>query len=383
MKFEISKKEFLKGLGFVQGVTGRRTALPVLCHVLMELKENSLYLTATDLETSIREGISVDGSVDGGICLPARKLYEIVRELPDETIHIDEKENNWITIKCGKSAFNLAGLDPSDFPSLPTYKREDSAQIPNRVLLEMIERTVFAASDQESFHHLNGVLFTQVKQEGKHVLRAVATDGHRLAMIDREGFGIHGIEEGVIIPKKGVLELKKFLRDGEEEGMVDLYFDKTHGFMKMGEQLITVRLIDGEFPEYEQIIPKENGKRVRMQKEKISSSLRRISTMASEKMEGVKIALKNNLLEGSSVNREFGDAREEVEVVYEGPPLEMGFNARYLLEALNGMGTEDVWLELKDEGDPAVLRPVCTESSASSPTTGSDSQLSIIMPMRL
>jgi len=251
----------------------------------------------------------------------------------------------------------------------------------------MIERTVFAASNEETRHHLNGVFFLQVKQEGKDVLRTVATDGHRLAMIHREGFRIRGLEKGVILPKKGLLELKKMMGDKEEEGMVEVYFDKTHGYMRIGRSLMILRLIDGEFPEYEQVIPKENDRKIRMERDKISACLRRISTMASERAEGIKLAVKDNLLEGLSFNQDFGDAREEMEVTYEGPAFEVGFNARYLIEALSGMDTAEVWLELKDEGSPAMLRPVYADGSsgaASSPFSMMPSdQLFIIMPMRL
>ena len=387
MNFESDKKELLKGLVLVQGIAGRRTTLPILSHVLMELEKDSLYLTGTDLETGIRERISVNSHQEGKASVSAKKLYEIVRELPDETIHMEKKENHWVIIKCGKSIFNLAGLDPDEFPSLPTYKEEYFTKIPNRVLLEMVERTVFAASNEETRHHLNGVFFLQVKQEGKDVLRTVATDGHRLAMIHREGFRIRGLEKGAILPKKGLLELKKMMGDKEEEGMVEAYFDKTHGYMRMGRSLMILRLIDGEFPEYEQVIPKENDKKIRMQKDKISACLRRISTMASERAEGIKLAVKDNLLEGLSFNQDFGDAKEEMEVAYEGPAFEVGFNARYLLEALTGMDTAEVWLELKDEGSPAMLRPVYADGSsgaASSPFSMMPSdQLFIIMPMRL
>jgi DNA polymerase-3 subunit beta len=205
----------------------------------------------------------------------------------------------------------------------------------------------------------------------------VATDGHRLSLIDRGNQKIQGVEEkGIIVPKKGILEIKKIIgdRDGEEE--MGIYFDSTHGFFKMGKSLTVIRLIDGEFPEYEQVIPKGNDKKLIMAKERMISSLKRVSTMASERMEGVKFSLKANSVEMSSTHQDFGDAKEEVEVVYEGPPLEVGFNARYLIEAFNVVDTEEVLMELKDEGSPGILRP-------SSSSAGISDQISIIMPMRL
>jgi DNA polymerase-3 subunit beta len=377
MNFEIDKKDFMKGLGLMQGVAGRKTTLPILSHILLEWEKNSLYLTGTDLETGIREELTANIHQKGKASVSAKKLYEIVRELPEETVHIQKKDNHWITLQCGKSIFNLAGLDPEEFPSFPTYQEENFSTVSTQLIREMIEKTVFAASSEESRYHLNGILFAQMKQGGKEILRMVATDGHRLSLVDRENQKIRGIEEkGIIIPKKAVLEIRKIIGDqvGEEE--MGVYSNATHGFFKMGKSLTVIRLIDGEFPEYEQVIPKGNDKKLVMVKERMVSSLKRVATMASERMEGVKFSLKINSVEMSSTHQDFGDAKEEVEVVYEGPPLQVGFNARYLIEALNAIGTEEILMELKDEGSPGILRP-------SSSTPGISNQISIIMPMRL
>jgi DNA polymerase-3 subunit beta len=377
MNFEIDKKEFIKGLGLMQSVAGRKTTLPILSHILLEWEKNSLYLTGTDLETGIREELVAKIHQKGKASVSAKKLYEIVRELPEETITIQKKENQWITLQCGKSIFNLAGLDPEEFPSLPAYQEENFSTLSTRLIREMIEKTVFAASNEESRYHLNGVLFAQIRQGGKEILRMVATDGHRLSLVDRENRKIPGVEEkGVIIPKKGVLEIKKIIGDRDGEDEIGIYFNSTHGFFKMGKSLTVIRLIDGEFPEYEQVIPKGNDKKLVMAKERMVSSLKRVSTMASERMEGVKFSFKVNCVEMSSTHQDFGDAKEEVEVVYEGPPLQVGFNARYLIEAFNAIDTEEVLMELKDEGSPGILR-----SSSSSP--GPSNQFCIIMPMRI
>jgi len=377
MNFEIVKKEFIKGLGLMQGVSGRKTTLPILSHILLEWDKNALFLTGTDLETGIREEIMVKTYQKGSASVSAKKLYEIVRELPEETIHIQKKDNQWITLQCGKSVFNLAGLDPEEFPSFPAYQEENFSNVSTRLFREMIEKTSFAASNEESRYHLNGILFAQIKQGGKEILRMVATDGHRLSLLDRENQKICGIDEkGMIIPKKGVLEVKKIIgdRDGGEE--MGIYFNATHGFFKTGKSLTAIRLIDGEFPEYEQVIPKGNDQKIVMLKERIVSSLKRVSTMASERMEGVKFSIKKNSVEMSSTHQDFGDAQEEVEVVYEGPPLQVGFNARYLIEAFNVIDSEEVLMELKDEGSPGIIKPF-------SSTVGLSNQICIIMPMRL
>jgi DNA polymerase-3 subunit beta len=375
MNFDIDKKEFLKGLSLIQGITGRKTTLPILSHILLELEKDSLLLTGTDLETGIREELTAKVHQTGKASVSAKKIYEIIRELPDETIHIQKKENHWITLQCGKSIFNLAGLDPDEFPSLPTYQDENFSQIPNRLLVEMIEKTVFAASNEESRYHLNGIFFLQSGQGGKEKLRMVATDGHRLSLIEREGEKVRGIEKGIIIPKKGISEIKKIMGDRDGEEVVEIYFDQTHGFLRMGKSLMVIRLIDGEFPEYEQVIPKGNDKKLVMEKEKVYGCLRRVSTMASERVEGIKFSLKKDSLEFSSYNQDFGDAKEELGVKYEGPPLEIGFNARYLMDILNVMDTDELIMELKDEGSPGMIKPL---SSKETPD-----QLCIIMPMRI
>jgi len=377
MNFEIEKREFIKGLSLMQSVAVIKTTLPILSHILLEWDKHSLYLTGTDLETGIREEVVAKIHEKGKASVSAKKLFEIVRELPEETIHIQKKDNQWIILQCGKSIFNLAGLDPEEFPSLPAYQEESFSLVSTRLFREMVEKTAFAASNEESRYHLNGVLLVRSKQAGKETLRMVATDGHRLSLIDRGNQKIQGVEEkGIIVPKKGILEIKKIIgdRDGEEE--MGIYFDSTHGFFKMGKSLTVIRLIDGEFPEYEQVIPKGNDKKLVMAKERMISSLKRVSTMASERMEGVKFSLKANSVEMSSTHQDFGDAKEEVEVVYEGPPLQVGFNARYLIEAFNVVDTEEVLMELKDEGSPGILRP-------SSSSVGISDQISIIMPMRL
>ncbi len=381
MKFEIDKRDFLKGLSSVQSTAGRKSTLPILSHVLMELDKDSLYITGTDLETGVREELPARVHEGGKASVSAKKLYEIARELSEETIHIQKKENHWITLKCGRSIFNLAGLDPDEFPSLPSYRDDYFSKLPCSLLMEMIEKTVFAASNEESRYHLNGIFFLQAKRDGREILRMVATDGHRLSLMNREGQTIRGIEKGIIIPKKGVLEIKKVMGDKSGEENIEIYFDGTHGFLRMGKSLMVIRLIDGEFPEYEQVIPKENDKKIVVEKERIYGCLKRVSTMATERVEGIKLSLKKNAMEFNSYNQDFGDAKEEAEVVYEGPPIEIGFNARFLMEVLNVIDSEEVLLELKDEGSPVIIRPIASKEQPVS--LESSDQLYIIMPMRM
>jgi DNA polymerase III subunit beta len=372
MDFVIEKREFLRGLSLIQGIAGRKTTLPILTHLLLESKKETVQLTGTDLEIGIREELNAEVNQEGKASVSAKKLYEIVRELPDETLHVQNKENHWIRLQCGKSIFNISGLDPEEFPTLPAYQEDYFSKLLVPVLAEMIDKTVFAAANEESRYHLNGVLMLQKKQGGKERLRMVATDGHRLSLIDRENETVRGIEKGVIIPKKGLLELKRVMSDKESEE-VGIYFDPTHGFLKIGKSLMVIRLIDGEFPEYDQVIPKENDKKLTADKAKMYGCLRRVSTMTSERGEGIKLSIKSHSIEFSTFNQDFGDAREEVEVNYDGPAFEVGFNSRYLMEALNVMVGTEIHMELKDEGSPGLIRPV----------SDSRDQFCIIMPMRI
>jgi len=239
----------------------------------------------------------------------------------------------------------------------------------------MIEKTAFAASNEESRYHLHGILLTQQRSGGKEILRMVATDGHRLSLVDREGQIIRGVEKGVIIPKKGVLEIKKILGDKEGEGEMSIYVDNTHAFLKWERSLMVIRLIEGEFPEYDQVIPKQNDKKMKIGKETFYQSLKRVSTMISERAEGVKLSIQPNSMELSSNHQDYGDAKEEIDIQYNGTPMEINFNARYLMEALQSFDTEEVVMELKDEGSPGILRPDLSPSLSQ--------QLSIIMPMRI
>lgn len=372
---EIEKREFLKGLSLMQGIAGRKTTLPILSHIYLEWKQNTLFLTGTDLQTGVQEALTGIVHEEGKASVSSKKLFEIIRELPEQTIQITKKDNHWIQLKCGKSLFNLAGLDPDDYPSLPTFQEKAFSKIPTTLLKEMIEKTAFAASNEESRYHLHGILLTQQRSGGKEILRMVATDGHRLSLVDREGQIIRGVEKGVIIPKKGVLEIKKILGDKEGEGEMSIYVDNTHAFLKWERSLMVIRLIEGEFPEYDQVIPKQNDKKMKIGKETFYQSLKRVSTMISERAEGVKLSIQPNSMELSSNHQDYGDAKEEIDIQYNGTPMEINFNARYLMEALQSFDTEEVVMELKDEGSPGILRPDLSPSLSQ--------QLSIIMPMRI
>lgn len=371
MEFSIEKKELLIGLHRIQGIAERRTAMPILANVLLEAKKGQLVIVATDLEVGIRGSYPAIVEKEGSITLPAKNLYEIVREIPEGKISFLKKENFWIEIVSGKAVFNIVGLSPEDYPSIPNYKDKKFYDIKPEILQEMILKTIFSASTDETRYHLNGVFFEKPKKNGSGV-RMVATDGHRLSVInkDLEFSKELSFTRGVIIPKKGLNELKRILEEGE--GIYQIGFDNSNVIIKKEKLVLFIRLIDGEYPDYEQVIPADSKKKITVDRESFLSSLKRISLMSSEKSKAVKLIAKKNTLEISTSNPELGEGKEEIEISYDGTPIEAGFNAKYFMDVLNAMDSQNVTLEINDKLSPGVLRGV-----------GDDSYVCVVMPMRI
>jgi DNA polymerase-3 subunit beta len=377
MEFRIERKNFLKGLAMVQTIVERRSTIPILSNILVQTDQNGITLTATDLETATRATFPASVDTEGQVSVPARKLFEIVRELPEAEIRVTKKENNWVTLTCEKSAFNLVGINPEEFPPLPQFKEEDLHPFPTKDLREMIDRTAFAASTEESRYNLNGVFLKRIEIDGQPALRMVATDGHRLSLVDRIGLEFSSLEEGVIIPRKGLLEIKRLIGDGgqkeeEGEGLVYLSLSENNLVAKKDGMIVLTRLIEGEFPDYESVIPKDNDKTISLLRDQFTACLKRISTMASEKGEGLVFQIQKGSMAVSSSSQDFGDAKEDIEVDYGGEDLSVGFNGRYLLDALGIMETDQVLFELKDNATAGILRPV-----------GREGHLCLVMPMKL
>lgn len=375
MSFEIEKKEFLKGLNLIQSVSGRKTTLPILSHVLMEWEGKRLCLTGTDLETAIREELEVQSFQEGKASVSAKKLYEVVRELPEQPIRIEKRENQWIRLQCGRSVFNIAGLDPEEFPALPSFRSDQFDVIPTRMVVDMIEKTVYAAATDETRRYLNGIYCMWKETGDLKRIQMVASDGHRLSLVERDAPRIGGMEKGVILPRKGVLELRRMIADQGEEERMGIYIDPSYVFFQLGKSLVVIRRVEGEFPEYEQVIPTDNEKKVVVRRDDFYGSLRRVSTMASERVEAVKLFVEKDHMEISSYNQDFGDAKDDLEVTYGGSAFEIGFNARYLMDALMVMDHEEVIMEIKDEKSPGLLKPAVLAQGTT--------QISIIMPMRM
>ena len=368
MEFRAKRGDFLATLYWSQGIVERRNTMPILANVLIESHGGQIHLTATDLEVGIRGRLEGEVARDGVVTVSAKKLYEIVREAPEETLQLRRLENDWVEIKSGKSVFKIVGMDAREFPEFPKFEGEKLSSVPAKVLREMIERTIFSVSSDETRYNLNGV-FVEETTDGK--VRMVATDGHRLAMIER-GIGALGLSKGVILPRKGLAELRKLL-EGVEEGLVSVGFKENMGLVVRENVELFMRLIEGDFPDYSKVIPKDNPQLVRLEQDEFLHALRRVSILSSERYKGIKMDFKEGKVSISASNPDLGEAVEEIEIDYQGKALTVGFNARYLIDVLSVLGSGgEVGVALKDDVSPSVLRK-----------SDDDGYLYVIMPMRL
>lgn len=373
MEFRIDKEVFLKSLQKIQGIVEKRTSMPILSNVLIEATESSLHIIATDLEVGMKSTYPAEIVFPGKITVGAKKLYEIVKELPSQEIVFATKENDWVEIKCGKVQFNIVGLSPEEFPYFPAVKEENLFEIESALLKGMIEKTSYAICNDETKYNLNG-LFTKVEisPKGEQTLKMVATDGHRLSISTGSFKGNAGPEllKGVILPKKGIYEMKKIT--DEDSGTLLFGFMDNSAVIKRGDSYMVMRLVDGEFPDYNRVVPVANDRVITVNKEVFTHSVRRMAILSSEKFKGIMLEITGTNIKISSSNPELGDAMEEIDVTYGGEPLAVRFNARYLLDVLAVAETECVDMKFKDELSPSIIVP-----------EKSDSFLAVIMPMRL
>jgi DNA polymerase III subunit beta len=372
MEVSILRDDLVKGLYLVQGVIERRNPLPILMNVLLETTEGGVDLTATDMEVGLRGRVTAQVKKKGAATVNARKLYEIAREVSAEEIVLKSAQPGWVDVLGGRSKFKVVGLDPKDFPELPLGERAEKGLalgIGAGALREMIDKTLFAVSSDETRFNLSGVFVTPADGDR---LRMVATDGHRLAMVDRELAGVKADQRGVIMPRKGLVEARKLL---EETGDAELTLTIAPKDVRLSTPTVSffMRLVEGEFPDYRQVIPSNTTTRVQANRDDLLAALRRISLLASERSRGVKLQFERGRLEISASNPEQGEASEDLEISYTGEPLGIGFNARYLMDVL-GVYEEGEVVEfgLTDEVGPAIIR------SANDPD-----YTYVVMPMRL
>lgn len=368
MKFSIQREALLKPLQTIVGVVERRQTLPVLSNILVVVSNEQLLMTATDLEVEMIAGLPLEGAEPGEITIPARKIVDICRALPDGAninIALDEEKQR-ITVRSGKSRFNLTTLPITDFPSTDEITSQFEFSLPQSVLKRLIEKTSFAMAQQDVRYYLNGLLL----EVSTGVVRAVATDGHRLALCAHDCDVSPADTLQIIIPRKGVGELVKLLEDSDE--LVKIQVSNNHIKIKLNDFVFTSKLIDGRFPDYERVIPKNSDKQVSADKEVLRHALLRTSILSNEKYRGIRIRLSDGLIQAQANNPEMEEAEEEIEVSYTGSELEIGFNVSYFLDALAAVVEDTVAIELGDANSSCVIRPKDDNSCTY-----------VIMPMRL
>ncbi len=374
MEITVSKFELLRELTATQGVVERKTTIPILSNYLFEASGDKLSLTATDLDLSLRTSCNAKVKKEGACTIPARKLYDYVRLLPDADITIRLLENHWVSIRCGRSNTKMVGMARSNFPSLPVFPSAGAIKIPAAVLRGMIAKTGFAIANEESRYTLNGALMV-LKPES---ITMVATDGHRLAHIERTGEKFDGVsgEMKTLVPKKAMDELKTLLDAGAEQDIetIDFAKDESTLFFRIGPRLLTSRQLTGQFPNYEAVLPKDIAKSIALNDEELGAAIARVAQFADERSRAVRLRLDKGELKISASSTETGESEDSIEVDYNGDPLAIGFNAQYLMDFLKASGSGDIKLELKDAQSAGQLRPAESEDYK---------YRYIVMPMRI
>jgi DNA polymerase III subunit beta len=368
MDFQVKKGDLLKELQYVQGVVERKTTVPILSNLLLETTGSSVFITATDLDVTIRCCCPANVKVSGAVSVGARKLFDIVRLLPESDVHFKATSQEWVNITCERSRFKIASLSKENFPDVPEVQGE-AVHVSPGALRHMISRCAFAITQEESRYTLNGALMILKPEE----ITFVTTDGHRLVVISRKmSIEKQDGETRVLVPKKTLLELAKL----SSEDLLSLEFknSENHLFFRLGERLLVSRVLTGQFPNYEMVIPRQNDKSVVVNTLDFTDALKRASVMADEQSHAVRISIRDGQVDIFSTSVEQGEARDSVTADYSGEDLEIGFNAQYLVDFLVGLESEQVVLEIRDSDTQGMLRPA---------TPGDYTYQYVIMPMKI
>src|SRR5579872_6056655 len=366
MKFEALRDTLVKPVQAVIGVVERRQTMPILANLLITVGEGTLSVTATDLEVELVAKVDVEVKDKGEVTVPARKLLDILRALPEGAKVSVSLDKERVTVKSGRSRFTLATLPAAEFRAVEDIKAQRSVNLLQRKLRELIEQTQFSMAQQDVRYYLNGLLFELSSKR----IRAVATDGHRLAMCDLDADVADVPAQQVIVPRKGVLELQRLLTDGDEPAKVS--FGANHVRVELLGLRFTTKLIDGRFPDYERVVPKGGDKDIIADRQVLRDALGRTAILSNEKYRGVRLQLAANRLKVMAHNPEQEEAEDEVEDQYKGAELEIGFNVSYLMDALSALHTEQVRITLTDSNSSCLIRHPDNETCRY-----------VVMPMRL
>src|SRR5512136_987925 len=365
MKFSLSKQAFLDELQILQGIVEKRNTMPILANILMNVSAADIELTGTDLEVGMRTHIGADIEKTGAITVNGKKLFEIVKSLPEgEAVNVELKDET-LEIRAGASEFKVLCLAKEDYPQVPDAKFEQGIALPLQDLKDMIDR-VFYAITQEQRYYLNGALLALKNRQ----IELVSTDGHRLSYTKKAQDGLKLDKDiSVIVAKKTLNEIRKF-----EDETVAFDLDENNLFFRVGARTLISRIIESKFPNYQAVIPKDNPARLLLGRAELADAIRRVSLLSAERSKGIKFTLEKNRLRLFSSNPEIGEARDRLAVEYKGPDLEIGFNAQYLLDFLTAVGSEKVLFELKDENSAVLMRPETEEAIAN---------IYVLMPMKI
>lgn len=370
MEVRLNRGDFLNELAPMQGIVERKTTIPALAHILLTAEDGNLRLAATDLDVSLTSSCEADVATPGAIAVQAKKLTEIIRAIQGAEVHLKEEEPHTLTIKAGNSRFKIRGMNPEDFPTLPDVGDGVNAQVGFAELRRMVSKILFAVSAEESRFQLNGALM-KIKPGS---MEMVATDGHRLALVENKGLeggpGEGAAEDGVLVPRKALQELQRF----EGEGSLEFTRGQHHLSFRLGRRELICRILEGTFPDYERVISKSNDKKLVFDRRNLSDAVRRVALLTGDRARAVRFQFEPSQLVISAANPDLGEAVEEVPCNYEGDEFRLGVNPDYMVDFLSAVDTDQVRLDLKDENTQAVGYPV----------EGPDERyLCVIMPMRI
>ena len=371
MEIKVNRDELFKSVSKVQSVIEKRSNMPILSMILITTADSNIGISATDLEISLKQTIPAEVMDSGSITISGRKFFEILKESKSSDIHIKEKENNWVHISDNKARYNLACLPAEEYPIFMEPEGVDTIGMEGHTLSEMINKTIYSVTMEEAGFKLSGVFTEKVAKQGKTFLRMVSTDGHRLSMMDRELENIEKlhVESGVMIPKKGMMELNKLASEG---GKMSIGFKQNNCIAKKDGSIIVIRLLESKFPDYHSVIPTDIKYNIKVKREEMLDGMRKMIILSSESYRGVKISLEKDNMELTSINPDLGEARDNIAIEFHDDLLEMGFNSRYFIDVLQAMDSKDVVLGFIDNSSPCLIK-------------GDDDEgfLGLVMPMRI
>jgi len=373
LEMKVKKETLQEGLSKIQTIVEKRSSMPILANVLLEAVDNTLVIVATDLEITFKGSYETEVLQAGRITVPARKFHEIVSVLTDqEELHLQEIENYNLALSGSRSNYQLHGLSADDFPSMPEYSDTDFMDIETETLVDMIDKTIYSVTTEETRYNLSGVYVEKLIEDDKDIFRFVSTDGHRLSLVDKELDNLEqlGLESGVIISRKALSEMKKFTDEANET--LKIGFTPNSTILDGSDSVLVLRLLEGRFPDYKLVVPEKSPNQLTVTRKDFLDTLRRMAVMSTERHRGTKFIISPKQITLIAVNPDFGEANESIPVEYEGSELSMGFNVRYFIDCLSSMKSDQARLSLKDDKSPCLIE-------------GDDDKgfIGVIMPMKI